>query len=350
MSDEFPNESKYWTLVIHDLSDEQLEHLKNLDCKYIAIGNVEFGDIKKAPHYHCMIIFDRSVRKQFVTNKTILNKNVGYYLEPKYKKSSPLSLYEYITKSGILFEKGNCKELIEKENKENKKKTSTQEIYRERIERAKAQEWDWFIENDAKFTLSNEYSKLEAKYHKQFRTEKVRRLKKLSNYWIYGRSKTGKSSSVEYLFDWNNVFVKLLSNEKWDDYTDQKIVLIDELNSIKSLDKGLEGLDGFKNKTSYNPFAVRSNYAATTRMVRPESFIICSNYTPSQLMSKYNTASREPIDVEGELDCIYNRFKVIHINDWLRLNQIKYNPRINDFEYYDYEGPLMCKEDKNILN
>lgn len=356
-----PNQSKYWHYRCNNLDLEMFTFLCELECEYINIGEVETGEVEKGDHFHCAIKFKDSLTEGQVKKKLKLTKNYNvnfsYYLSAKYTNSSPTAFVEYCIKNGSRFETGTLE--VGKKNKlppntddDNKlKNKNTIELYKKRIAMAIQNDWEWFQEHDPKWTLSAEYSKLYAKY---FRAGTgIKSIQgRLRHYWVYGKSGKGKSASIEYLYPQR--YKKIMSNEKWDgydpNYDGHKVVHIDELNSFRSLEKGMEGLDGLKCKVDRNPFSVRKNYGVDIISIRPESFIITSNYTPSELLCK---VEEKGFNVEMEASCLNRKFRVIHVDEWLRINRLKC---LDDYGIFDMTIPSdverynMVLEDKARYN
>lgn len=360
-----PKESCYWHFRTNNLSSDYYAFLTTLittdeKVDWIIVGAVETGEVEKGEHFHVCIKMERSVRKVYMKKLLNITKNFGYsyYLEAKYTNANVKSFVKYVIKDGIRFSSENGSALLdsfdekkkeeeEKEDVEIKNKNS-KELYKLRIQKGKANDWEWFQENDPKWTLSAEYSKLYAKYFRAGADTNIKPITgKLKHWWIFGNSGAGKSSSIEYLYP--DRYKKIMTNEKWDGYDPHfeghQIVHIDELNSFKSLEKGMEGLDGLKNKVDRNPFAVRKNYGTDIINIRPQSFIITSNYTPSQLLSK---VEERGFNVEMEASCLTRKFRVIHVEEWLRINRLKCIPDIGIFDMTvaeDVERYNMCIQD-----
>ena len=358
-----PNESKYWHFRCNNIETEYLSYLMNdLECQYINIGEIEDGLTEKGIHFHVALVFKRSLNEGQVKKLLRIGKKYppfSYYLKAKYINATPDQFLNYCIKNGSRYEKGllqiGKKNKSTEENKiiENKKEKAkeTSELYKLRIQKGIENDWQWFLDNDAKWTLSAEYAKLYSKYFRAgVDCEPI--TGKMSHYWIYGDSGTGKSSSIEYLYP--DRYKKIMTNEKWDGYDKtfkgHEVVHIDELNSFKSLEKGMEGLDGLKCKVDRNPFSVRKNYGVDIITIRPKSFIITSNYTPSQLLSKVDERG---FNIEMEASCLNRKFRVLHISKWLELNRLKCHPDFGIFDMLipeNVERYNMIFHDKELKN
>lgn len=359
-----PTQSVYWHFRINDLSDYQLEHLKKIECEWIIIGNNEKQN-QKGEHYHVCIKFHSQQRFNSAKKKLLFNQlltwDKQYYLGAKYKNSTIPQFVNYAIKSGIKYQRGYMqdeKSIVEK-NKDEKKiseekiKLSKAELNALRIKMVRENNTDWFLENDFTFMLSAQYGKLVVAAQEDCTNV----LGELNNYWIYGHSGTGKSSSVHFLYPGR--YVKVCSNEKWDNYNnhneEHKIVHIEELDNFDDIDKGLEGLAGLKAKADRYPFPVRFNYGSRNLMIRPTSIIITSNFSPSQILSSGDKYGHATKGLEIQLQAISRKFKVLHISEWIKLNcltSLKKNGKIVGWRYsktklaQKNERVLMELEDK----
>ena len=185
----------FWHIRINDLSEEQLERFKNNIeyVSYMIIGNVHskhcYGDEDERngiPHYHVIFKYNNSRTRQTIVNKFILDKGKNcesYYCEGMYKYSTEEALIAYVAdkECGLQFIHNgqyidhilNPVEIIpeeeeEKEEKIKEKKITNKEfkanLEAERVVRAKAQDWEWFWENDAKFARSNAFNAFKNHY------------------------------------------------------------------------------------------------------------------------------------------------------------------------------------------
>lgn len=354
---ETPKETKFWHYRCNNLEDSYFEFLKCLEpsiIEYINIGEIETGEVEKGDHFHVALRFVNSLTVGQVRKILKLNKHTkfSYYLGGKYKHATLPQFLNYCIKNDSRYVWGKLevgkKTKVDPANIELKNKNSS-DLYKLRISKGAKNDWQWFQDNDAKWTLSAEYSKLYAKYFRAG-VDCSPIDGKMCHYWVWGGSGTGKSSSVEYLYP--NRYKKIMTNEKWDgydkNYEGHQVVHIDELNSFRSLEKGMEGLDGLKCKVDRNPFSVRKNYGVDIVTIRPKTFIITSNYTPSQLLCK---VEEKGFNIDMEASCLNRKFRVLHISQWLRMNRLKCHP---DFGIFDMTIPEqverynMLMEDKEL--
>jgi len=331
-----PKSSAYWHFRINDLSEEQLQHLKMADTEWIVIGEIEIGDIAKGQHYHCAIKFKRSyeftrVKKMLVFNQSLI-KDLHFWLEPKYPNSTIQQFIQYCIKNGcryktIIYEQLGAIEpeqsgiinTIIPDNKEDKKK----ELSILRQQHAECGNIEWFRDNDFKFMCSAEFQRLLV----WAQPDATKCIDKLDNYFIWGASGEGKSSSIEFLYP--DCYRKIKNNEKWDNYFNLKLehetVYFDELDDMESIEKCCGGYEGLKTMAEVYPFAVRQNYGNRQLMIRPKRIIISSNYTPSQLFATPNKYGRVMPHLEIVLKTFHRKFKVVHISEWQKMNNIRFN-------------------------
>jgi hypothetical protein len=154
---------------------------------------------------------------------------------------------------------------------------------------------------------------------RQMIDEKTRVLDKLDNYIIWGPSGTGKSSSVAYLYP--KCYKKQKGTQYWDRYDkynkDHEIVWIDEmsketLETLTGKQKG--GFDFLKELADRYPVCVDEKYRQA-ELIRPKKLIITMNSHPTTLLPD------EEVMVNKE--ALYRKFKIMHVADWLTLNDLK---------------------------
>lgn len=124
-------------------------------------------------------------------------------------------------------------------------------------------------------------------------TSKPAELTELDNEWIYGKPGVGKTRSV--LTRYPNYYEKDKS-KYWNGYTNQEIVLIDDLELTETFMLGI-----LKKICQHKPFAAEDKFGQM-RQIRPKKIIVTSNF-------HYNQIWTEPIDQEA----LARRFKVHHI-------------------------------------
>lgn len=325
-----PGESKYYHFRINDLGEEQLNMLKEVDCEWIVIGEVE-NEADKGVHYHCAIKFKRSLThgsalKKLLWNKDLINDK-DYYIETKYTKADVKQFINYVIKNGVRFD--TTPGLVTEEEPAMlegntvveqfiAKTMSKAELNKLRVEKARAGDEEWFLENDFQFMLGNQYSKLVM--FVQPHCEEILQ-GDLENYWVWGKSGTCKSASIHHV--WPDAYSKVCSNEKWDNYSNtkpgHKVVHIEEVDDFTDIEKGMEGLAGLKRMADRYPFPVRFNYGSRNLMIRPKTIVITSNFSPSQILSNPDKRGNITPNLEIQLQAIQRKFKVLHIDQFKKL-------------------------------
>lgn len=362
-----PNESKYWHFRCNDTSEAQYEHLVNLDCEYINIGAIEKNKTRSGNHFHTIIMFHRSVGLAFVKKNVLKNQLLNqqdWYIATRYYKTKTLKLFvKYAIKNGSRYETESDENeenlnLIDNNveiNKASIKAMETFERNKLRLYNARILNYEWFLENDFTFYMSSQCKSLFANcQHKG----DLQNLEKLDNYFIYGEPGTGKSSVVDFLYE--GCYKKIKTNEKWDSYSNYLIehetVYFDELDTLEAFDKCMGGFEEFKTFTDCYPFPVRSNYGNQQIDIRPKRFIISSNFTPNQILSKPNKFGQHIQNIEMLLKAFHRRFKVMHIDDFHKYTNTFFNKKTMRTEYRFKNKELILrtikeeKQDNNLMN
>lgn len=355
------NASRYWHYRTNDLSDSHFEHLKLVDCEWIYIGTIEVGELEKGEHYHAAIKFKRSYEESYVMKRvcskseTKHNRNATWYLEPKYASSTLEQFIKYVFKgdaaSRLRFGEYHQEVLPETskhtikspdelfpKTKEAEKAEAKKALELKRQDRAAHGDIDWFRENDQRFLMSADFNRLLV----WAQPDATHRLEKLENYFIYGDSGTGKSSSIDFLYP--NCYRKIKDNEKWDSYynlnPDHETVYFDEMDDIDEFELCMGGFAGIKAKADVYPFAVRQNFGNRQLMIRPKRIIITSNFTPSQIFGQENKYGKRPKHIEMMLRVFNRKFKVMHISEWQAMNGIYFDTKIMRTRWINEEPEL----------
>lgn len=353
-----PKESRYWHFRTNDLSNEQFEHLQNCPCDYIKIGAIEKNKIRDGSHYHAIVMFSRQQRYSYAKHHLLYNKELheaDWHLSPKYTNTSIPQFINYAIKEGIRFDKGkyetkgkgattvnsikydeeqelpSTSEMIQYEKvtelvltKADQEAERKRQLNLMRVDRARALDYDWFLQNDIHFFNTGNCKSLFANVQHRFDLEN---LSTLDNYYIYGEPGTGKSSAIEFIYP--NCYKKLKTNEKWDSYSnylpEHETVYFDELDTTDLYERCMGGLEEFKTMTDVYPFPVRSNYGSAQVMIRPKRFIITSNFTPSQVFCTDNKYGKKLQNVEMILRAFNRRFQIMHISEFQKLKGIYFN-------------------------
>lgn len=348
--------STYFHITMYDSSEQQLKKLIDLatndKVKYIVISEPHTGNVLKKEHYHVGIQFKRNYTPPFVRKMVIHNNDYEDvpYIEGKYKTSTVDEWRSYIIKSGIKFEskpylpQGKPKTEEQALNKERKK-----DLMNLRVQKAKAQDWEWFENEDIDFMLSHRFKNLIALY-KRTNMNNLRALPgKLENYWIYGSSGTGKSASIEKIYGYDKLYPKNLTEVYWNGYDNDyhDSVWIDELDTSDAL-KTIGGVEILKQLADRYPFKVRMMYGNGESLVRPKRTIITSNFMPDTVLPEKG--------FNVNIKAIRRKFKVIHIDDWLKLHSLECIPNKGVFNkdemdlIYERENINMFLEDRVNVN
>lgn len=241
-------ESRYWHYRTNDLSLEHYAHLKEVVCEWSFIGIIEVGELEKGEHYHMAVKFPKSIREGSVMKQLCSpienkdNRNASWYLEPKYALSSPYDFIKYVIKDDFnnlrhgdmdiledfkdADEERKTKILEAQEAKKEKKEAKStkaeeaqerkDELAATRLSHAAIGDVDWFRKYDSKYMCGADFSRLLV----WAQPDATQNLEQKENYFIYGDSGLGKSSSIDFLYP--DAFRKITSNEKWDSYYNLK--------------------------------------------------------------------------------------------------------------------------------
>lgn len=138
-----------------------------------------------------------------------------------------------------------------------------------------------------------------------------------NNYYIYGEE-LGKTSSVRYLYP--NLFTPLHTLNIWDGYefSDGENILFDNMEFSNSIRKHMKGR--FDIYTSKQPFEIRESNSYRIITINPKRIFLVSTLHPQEIY------------IERTYNTINDRFNIIHINDWLEMNNIKFNELTNQIE------------------
>ena len=328
------------------MSNEQYNYI--LSCQnveWIYVGVVENDEQAKGRHYHVAVKFKRAINKDRATMRLLYNKKLHtsqYYIEGKYKSANVKDFIKYCIKNGIRHQVGvgplaesdaespgedddtNGQLSIQQvESKKKKKEAEDKELFEKRWAAAQRGDIEWFMDNDRKFMMTNQFGKIMTNAQPDIHEN----LEQLDNYYIYGEPGTGKSSSVDFLYP--ACYRKIKNNEKWDSYYTMReghqVVYFDELDSLEDLEMCMGGVSGLKEKSDVYPFPVRQNYGSRQISIRPKTMIITSNFTPSQLFTMPNKYGRHIPNVEMLIRAFTRRWKVMHVNTWLNMNGLVFN-------------------------
>jgi hypothetical protein len=351
----------FWHVRIDDLSEEQLLRFKNNVeyTQYMIIGNIHtkncygVGDERNGtPHYHVIFKYNNSRARQTIVNKFILNKGKdckSYYCEGMYKYSTEEALISYVAdkECGLQFTYNeqiidhilNPKEIIpiEEEIKEvtvselsaRKKMTRVEQyemLEKERVMRAKAQDWNWFWDNDSKFARSNQFKAFKEHYMitdiKSLDHLRIRGELRRNFIWVYGETRKGKGSFVRWFAKMLNkaIYNKSKADSYWNGFDNEvnQMVWVDEYDGTKECRKTLPvtvineiwDKDAKKVRAAYN-FEL---------MLRFTHSVITSQVHPSKLLFDSEDKFTNPV-----YEAFCNRFSIIDVKILPDLFSIDYN-------------------------
>ena len=104
-------------------------------------------------------------------------------------------------------------------------------------------------------------------------------LNTLDNHWFYGASGTGKSKEARDKYP--SAYIKM-NNKWWDGYKGEEYVIIDDFDKY---DVAMSG--HLKRWCDHYPFP--AEYKGGSKMIRPKTIIVTSNYTPEEIWEDENT-------------------------------------------------------------
>lgn len=354
----------FWHVRIDDISEEQLLKFKdNVEyVNYMIIGNVHSkscygeGDPRNGtPHYHVIFKYNASRARQTIVNKFILNKGKNcksYYVEGMYKYSTEEALITYVSdkECGLQFIYNqqmidhilNPVETIPVEiiTKEKEIKLSKKEqmlnLDKERVLRAKAQDWEWFWTNDAKFARSNQFKTFKEHYLivdiKSLDHLRIMGELRKNFLWLWGETRKGKGSFIRW---WAMMLNKAIYNKSkadpyWNGFSNEvnQLVWVDEYDGTKECRRVLPvtvinevwDKDAKKVRAAYN-FEL---------MIRFTNSVITSQLHPARILM-----DAEDKGVEEVMAAFYNRFSVINIKHVPALFSIDFDIEKEEWVRYD---------------
>lgn len=362
---DYTTEGRYWHYRTNDISQEHVDRLKNVNCEWIFIGNIEEGEIKKGTHRHVAIKFSRSYRfkyvmKQLCTSAEIIPMfNATWHLGCKYQNSTVAQFIEYVFKNdlnnliygdvsvlqGVKVDEATRQIVITKTESKEEIQERKNELEKERHYRCSIGDINWYHENDTKYMSTADFNR--KLVWAQPDVDKNEFLQEIKNIFLHGPSTTGKSSAIMFLIKnlWygslDALYMKNLSSDKWDGYWNlvHKIVHLNEIDNFDEVEVALGGFAGVKDKCDVYPFVVRCNFGNRNLLIRPERFSFCSNYTPNQLFAMPNKYGRMNANIEKMNAAFARRFKVYHIDTFQRKHGI-YFDKIKERTFWIKDAPV----------
>lgn len=344
----------FWHIRTDDLSEDQLNKFKNNVeyTNYMIIGNPHtkhcYGDGDERngkEHYHVILKYNNSRARQTIVNKFILNKGKdckSYYCEGMYKYSSEEALVQYVAdkECGLQFTYNeqlidhilNPVEVMPKEEEEKEeikkitKKEYNENLEKERILRAKAQDWEWFWENDSKFARSNQFKAFKAHYSivdiKSLDHLRIMGELRKNFFWVFGKTRKGKGSFVRWLAMMLNraIYNKSKSDEYWNGYDNEvnQLVWLDEYDGTKKCRSTLP-VTTINEIWDKDPKKVRAAYDFEL-MIRFQYSVVTSQVCPKDILFTEEDRFITPVWA-----AFCNRFTIIDIELIPALFSIDYN-------------------------
>jgi len=301
---------------------------------YVHVSGVERSAMSGQRHVHIALILHNRTSKNSVTRKYINNPAHGFYVAARDPKMDLDKWVQYHAKEvskedptvPFLFQAGRLPRVRrnmteeERESKENERRNAKAALWERRRELVKAQDWETLDAEFPGFIWSTSGQNMKRELLKQANDEFNEPLQgPLNNFIIWGDSGTGKSSSISLLYP--ACYKKQKGTQYWDAYDrtnpDHSIVWIDEMSkeTLKTLcGKPDGGFEFLKELGDRYAVTVDEKYTKGYK-IRPKMIIITMNEHPDTLLPKRA--------VEVNRRALYRKFKVLHVSEWLKMNNLK---------------------------
>lgn len=349
--DNIPYECRIYHIrynVINEQQDaDQINLIKNnSNVESYVISEIENEENDKANHRHVTIRLkikrpESTVRKEMIKYKY---KNHEIYCKGKYKNSSLEKLLTYTVKSGIYLDNWD-EDIYHKivnrddyEQKEEQKRIDANKLkikkLRENLKQIRLGNIDWFLEYEPRYLLSAEFNRALVWAQKDAKDP----LTFLQNYYIIGKSRSGKSSAVRFLTEPFRLYTKNKSRDSWDGYFSDifRYVLIDELDTAEAL-LSIGGLEGLKLMLDYQPFDVKMMYSNRNLKIRPKMIFICGN-TPVKQLFNDDKHGKGRINVkQAIIEPLQNRAHMLTTQEFHNIFGIRLDKKINRI-VFDFKG------------
>lgn len=301
---------------------------------YVHVSGVEQSSTSDQRHVHIALILANRTSKTSIIRKYVPLTNHGFYVAPR---DTRLSVEDWIAYHAKRYSKINPDEpfLFREGVVPRARRTFTPEERAQRYDDAltkratawarkrelvAAQDWDTLDHEYPGFIWSTSGQNMKRELLKQANDEFNAPLQgPLNNFIIWGPSGSGKSSSISLLYP--NCYKKQKGTQYWDAYDrtnpDHSIVWIDEMSreTLKCLTgKPDGGFEFLKELGDRYAVTVDEKYTKGYK-IRPKSIIITMNEHPETLLPKRG--------VEVNKRALYRKFKILHVMDWLKMNNLK---------------------------
>jgi len=241
--------------------------LRTIECVYLCYGE-ETAPSTGTPHLQGYVVFKSQKRLSGVNKLFQAHWDVA--------KGTTEQNYLYCSKDGKFIEYGT------------KPKSPAA------VGSAKHEKWLDVIRSAKEGTAEEEYPGEFIRYHSTLLKLYEPDLKILDSYsglWYCGPPGTGKSKTARAMYP--DLYDKLL-NKWWDGYKDEETVLIDDIDTTHT-NMGLF----LKRYADHYPF--RAEYKGGSKMIRPKTIIVTSNYTIDEIFLDSEMAA-----------AIHRRYKTTH--------------------------------------
>lgn len=248
MSTQRAERARAWCYTLNNYQPSEVEKLKAIDCKYHVFG-YEVGESCGTPHLQGFIQY-----RQARTMTAVKRDMPRAHLERA--RGTPVEATNYCKKDGDFWESGDPPK---------EARDVAKDRWREVNRRAKEGDWDWLEENEPYLWLT-----MEARLRAKYRANATITQDELPHEWIYGKTGTGKSSSVWERYP--NHYQKE-KNKWWDLYDGQDVVVIEEWDP--SYDMLADKLKIWADRYPFSPEVKGGKLP----MIRPKKIIVTSNYS-----------------------------------------------------------------------
>lgn len=336
-------QSRHFQLRISDITniDKIKEYIKKNEhkIKYALIGAVEQSKEKK-DHVHVAISFNSATTgKAIMTNMFGDFSKIAHYIGHKYSKENEgegssyfdngtdKCFYGYVKKNGILFEYGTpvqdkFKQKDDDDDDDKKKDKPKEDSNEKKIKQTEAARRfgnktefrEWMIENGYLNDLYNPWVDKMMKIECKSTLKQAKQRFLNSGYTdvkcIYVRDigGSGKTFILNEIFP--NHYPLDITSEYWEDYDssnpDHGVVVIDELDTLKSLSK-IGGTEFLRKLFDNHPIPVKTKWNNGESYVRPHTVILINNIELRDLIDEeFNKQKQSQSGVI--IDAVYRRF------------------------------------------